>query len=206
MDEINSKHQDTFIMTDDISYPAISLYEHLKQYGFDDAFFGKHIRGTRMTVVKDKDYGSYESAIEPVEEDQRSKGRVIPVSRFLQLGDMLKFSNAMRFKVPPPATMKSLLRQFPKKPFTTIITSSLAAPLWAIGKILALNLNQMSYIEGWVCEHKNPPFLTFPFDEWLTVHAIATTWLDLYSPDGHLWRLGTVVLTDPEEINFRHKP
>lgn len=179
----------------------ILLYEHLKKYGFDDSFFGQNFRGTRITVVKDNLYGSYESAIEPVE--KKLRGHIIPVSSFLQLGDMLNFSSEMKSNVNPPMTIRSALRTFPQQPFNAIfmlIITTVFSAFWDIKE-----LNKMSYIEGWVSEHNNPSFSKFPFNQWLRVDSIATTWLDLYSSEGQLWRLGTVALTDPEHINFRSR-
>lgn len=184
--------------TDSDAFHAITLRKHLESYGFDDGYFGKLIRACMITVIKDDFSGSYQSALEPVEAKQKSKDRVIPVSQFLSAGDMLKFSGTMKSMAPPPLTAMPALLNFFKKPFTTPILMT----LWLIGKIMRLNLDKMSYIEGWVCEHKNPPFSIFPFDQWITVTSIEATWLNLYSPEGQMWRLGTVVLTDPEHINF----
>jgi hypothetical protein len=174
----------------------ILLYEHMKLNGFDDSCFGQ---GPMMTVVKDPIFGSYESAIIPVGNKVRCPA--FQVSRFIQLGDMLKFPSEMKSAVPPPLTIMSALRSFPESPINSIIRT-----IVAVGFSLFSNsneLNNMSYIEGWVSEHSNPPFSTFPFDQWLRIEAIATTWLDLYDQDGKLWRLGTVVLCDYMKLSIR---
>jgi hypothetical protein len=176
-----------------------TLRQHLEKFGFDDGYFGESICGARITVVSRESFsGSFESALVPIMKKNRSKSRCIPVSRFLQLGDMLMFPNAMKSQVPPPMKESFALWEFIVRPITTILSVSISL----VGKLKGINLGQLSYIEGWVCEHKNPPFSAFPFDQWLSVCSIETTWINFSSPDGRMWRLGTVILTDPERINF----
>ena len=171
----------------------ILLYEHMKLNGFEDSCFGQ---GPMMTVVKNPIFGSYESAIIPV--GNKFRCPAFQVSRFIQLGDMLKFPIEMKSGVPPPLTIMSALRSFPESPINSIIR----AIVW-VGFSLFSNineLNKMSYIEGWVSEHSNPPFSKFPFDQWLRIDAIASTWLDLCDQNGKLWRLGMVVLCDYKKL------
>lgn len=172
---------------------AITLRNHLNLYGFDDKYFGENIRGCMVTVV---DNGlCYESALMPAEVKNRSKDRLIPVSRFLKPGDGLRFSGVMKFMIPPALKFKN----FFEKPFVTPVV----AMMLLIGKIKGLrNLEEVSYIEGWVSDGDNPPFSIFPFDKWVTVSSIEHTWFYFYSPDGRVWRISTAVLADPEHIEF----
>lgn len=174
----------------------ILLLEHMKRNGFDDSHFGQ---GPRMTVVKDPDYGSYESAIIPYE--NKFRHHVFQVSRFIQLGDMLKFPIEMKSTLHDPFTIGSALRSFPERPFTAIVMAIVAAGFSMFSNIK--ELNKMSYIEGWVCEYSNPSFSIFPFDQWLRVDAIASAWIDLCDQDGKSWRLGTVVFCHYNLLKIR---
>ncbi|MHB1245806.1 MAG: hypothetical protein ACYCZH_05150 [Sulfuriferula sp.] len=176
-------------------WPGLLLFEHMKRNGFDDSWFGS---GPMMSVVKNPVWDSYESAIVPFE--KKFRNHMFQMSRFINLGDMLKFPNEMKSKVPPPLTIASALRSFPEQPFNSIMMAIVAAGFSLFSNMR--ELNKMSYIEGWVCEHNNPPFSTFPFDQWLRVGSVATTWLDLYDQNGKLWRLGTVVLSDYKQLRI----
>jgi len=172
------------------------LQEHMERNGFDESYFGQ---GSMMTVVKDPDLGSYESAIIPYE--KKFRRHLFQVSRFIQLGDMLKFPIEMKSTVPEPLTIRSALRSLPERPLNSIGMAIVAAGFSMFSNMK--ELNKASYIEGWVCEHSNPTFSTFPFDQWLRVDAIATTWLDLSDQDGKLWRLGTVALCNYKQLRIR---
>lgn len=174
---------------------GLLLVEHMRQNGFDDSWFGS---GPMMSVIKNPVWDSYESAIVPCE--KKFRNHMFQVSRFINLGDMLKFPTEMKSNVPPPLTIVSTLRSFPEQPVNSIIMAIVAAGFSLFSNMR--ELNKMSYIEGWVCEHKNPPFSTFSYDQWLRVDAIATTWLDLYDQNGNKWRLGTVVLCDYKQLRI----
>lgn len=102
--------------------------------------------------------------------------------------------------MPEPLTIGSALRSFPERPLNSTLMAIVSAGFSMFSNMK--ELNKMSHIEGLVCEHSNPEFSTFPFDQWLRVDAIATTWLDLYDQDGKLWRLGTVVLCNYKQLRI----
>lgn len=180
--------------------PDLMLLEHMRRNGFEESFFDHG--GPLMTVVKDPNLGSYESAIVPYE--KKFRDHLFQVSRFIQLGDMLKFPIEMKSTVPDPLTIGSALRSFPKRPLNSIVMAIVATGFSMFSNMK--ELNKMSYIEGFVCDHSNPSFSTFPFDQWLRVDAIATTWLDLYDQDGKMWRLGTVLLCHYKQLRICRLP
>lgn len=67
------------------------LLKHMERNGFDDSYFSQ---GPMMAVVMNPDFGSYESAIMPYE--KKFRRHLFQVSRFIQLGDMLKFPIEMK--------------------------------------------------------------------------------------------------------------
>lgn len=172
----------------------ISLRKHLEGHGFDDSYISDETRGAMVTIGKNK-WGEWESAITTSNKSMTSQVRLIPVSEFLSSGDSLKFSASMKSIKQPPLKLK----EFFHHPFRTAITLCLLLA----GRVMKLDLADMSQIEGWVCGYRNPPFTAFPFDGWMQVTSIDRTWLNLQAPDGRMWRLGTVALTDPEHVEFR---
>ena len=181
-------------MNEDANALTTTLRTHLESYGFNDDYFGKNIRGCMVGIGMSDSSGSYESGLIPAQKKFKSKHPIIFVFKFLHLGDKIRFSSKMKSMMQPQLSFKD----FYTKPFTTLIV----AAFLIYGKIKSLDLDKMSYVEGWVSQHKNPPFSIFPFDQWLTVTSIEQTSLAMFSEDRRIWKLGTVVLTNPENIDF----
>ena len=189
------------------------LSAHLAQYGFDDSYLDRYSGHCRVTVVQDR-FGALEAALEPFEKKLRRRHRHIGISEFLRPGDMLFLPNELKFEIEPPVTVLSCLRQFRQEPlaairnaafaFTTGVSVSVAHVIGITKRNYWADLQGMSFIEREIkSQPENSPFSIFPFDQWLRVGAIATTWLELIAPDGERWTLGIVVLTIPTRIYFR---
>jgi hypothetical protein len=171
-----------------------TLFERLAGLGYDDSYLDKTGQFGYITVRKNPEYGAYEPALGRKYE----KNNLFPVSWFLKLGDKLLFPADMKNDVGPPLDVRSSLRMLSRQPIFGLLAAIVAFGCQKFGYLPALN--RMSFLEGAAAYYSNPPFETFPFDQWLTITGIATTWLVLREPDGTQWEINCSVLTDPKSI------
>lgn len=174
---------------------TLSLLEHMKTKGYIEERAGDF---PTVTVVRNPHGGYHESAFCP---SRRSgKGRTYPIENFMRIGDLLVFPSTMKLKLIGPLTFAAATAGFMERPFWSLASLM----LWAWTTVFSnmKELNKTSWIEGWVCEHSNPPFAAFPFDTRMRIDSIATSWLDLVDERGRSWRLGTVALTAYDQLQI----